>query len=139
MATGYSAAFRNEPASAGSAKAMPGLSPQPLISAETPDAIRYVARQPILDAHGNTYGYELLFRNGPTINAFSGDGDAATRAVLDSAVLLGLDRLSGGLPAFVNCTREALVDRLVMVLPSDQTVLEILETLEPTSALFEAC
>jgi c-di-GMP-related signal transduction protein len=103
-----------------------------------PEGLRYVARQPILDARGQVHGYELLFRAGPA-KAFSGDGDGATRAVLDNTVVFGLDRLTGGMPVFVNCTREALVDRLVLVLPPKQAVLEILETLEPTAALLEAC
>jgi c-di-GMP-related signal transduction protein len=107
-------------------------------STSPPEGLRYVARQPILDAPGKVHGYELLFRAGPT-TAFSGDGEGATRAVLDNTVIFGLDRLTGGLPVFVNCTREALVDRLVLVLPPGQTVLEILETLEPTGALLEAC
>jgi EAL and modified HD-GYP domain-containing signal transduction protein len=104
-----------------------------------PDGLRYVARQAILDASGIVHGYELLFRSGATATAYSGDGDTATRTVLDNTVIFGLEKLTGGLPAFVNCTREALLDRLAMVLPSEHTVLEILETLEPTPDLLEAC
>jgi EAL and modified HD-GYP domain-containing signal transduction protein len=101
--------------------------------------LRYVARQPILDAHGKLHGYELLFRSGPTAVAFSGDGNAATRTVLDNAVTFGLDKLTGGLPMFVNCTEEALLDSLVMVLPPRHTVLEVLETINPSPALFDVC
>jgi len=107
--------------------------------ATAPDGLRYVARQPILDVRGNVHGYELLFRSGPAAGGFSGDSDAATRTVLDNTVIFGLERLTGNLPAFVNCTQEALLDRLVMVLPASQTVLELLETLDPTPALLEAC
>lgn len=103
------------------------------------EVMRYVARQPILDASGHTHGYELLFRSGPTMVVFSGDGDQATRTVLDNTVLFGLNNLTAGYPAFINCTKEALLERLVMVLPAEQTVLEILETLEPTPELLEAC
>ncbi len=104
-----------------------------------PTGLRYVARQPIMDLMGEVHGYELLFRAGPGLLAFSGDGNAATRSVLDNAVIFGLDKLTGGLPAFVNCTQEALEDRLVMVLPASDTVLELLETLEPSAALWRAC
>ena len=107
--------------------------------APVPDAMSYVARQPILDLRGNVHGYELLFRTSATASSFSGDGDAATRTVLDNTLVFGLERLAGSLPAFVNCTQEALLNRLVMVLPAGQTVLELLETLEPTTALLEAC
>jgi len=39
----------------------------------------------------------------------------------------------------VNCTGESLTGQLVNVLPPSMTVLEILETLEPTEGLIEAC
>ena len=100
--------------------------------------LRYVARQPILDRKGRVHGYELLFRNGPEA-LFSGDGETATRTMLDNAVLFGLERLAGGATAFVNCTREALTELLVDVLPSSLTVLEILENLDPDPRLVEAC
>jgi hypothetical protein len=74
---------------------------------EQSSSYRYVARQPILDLRGRVHGYELLFRNGPKQNAFSGDGDLATRTILDNMVMFGIEKLTGGLPAFVNCTREA--------------------------------
>jgi EAL and modified HD-GYP domain-containing signal transduction protein len=100
--------------------------------------LRYVARQPILDLRGSVHGYELLFRNGPEL-AFRGDGDLATRTMIDNTILFGLNRLTFGLPAFVNCTREALVEGLVYALPPGMMVLEILENLEPTPDLIAAC
>jgi len=102
------------------------------------DGLRYVARQPILDLHGRVHGYELLFRSGPDA-FFHGDGDLATRTMLDNTVIYGLEKLTGGLPAFVNCTAEVLTGQLVHVLPPSMTVLEILETLEPTPTLIAAC
>lgn len=100
--------------------------------------MRYVARQPIMDLRGRVHGYELLFRAGQEA-AFSGDGDFATRTMLDNTVIFGLERLTGGLPAFVNCTMESLTEDLVHVLPSSMTVLEILENLEPTPELIASC
>ena len=104
-----------------------------------PDSLRCLARQPILDARGRLHGYELLFRYSLVANAFCGDSDAATRTILDNTLIFGMERLSGGVPVFVNCTQEALEKKLVMVLPPEQTVLELLETLEPTVALLDAC
>jgi EAL and modified HD-GYP domain-containing signal transduction protein len=105
---------------------------------ESSNALRYVARQPILNLRSKVFGYELLFRAGPEA-VFRGDGDMATRTMLDNTVVFGLEKLSAGLPAFVNCTMESLVNRLVRVLPAGMTVLEILETLEPTPELIAAC
>jgi EAL and modified HD-GYP domain-containing signal transduction protein len=97
-----------------------------------------VARQPILDLHGRVHAYELLFRAGPEA-AFRGDGNMATRTMLDNTVIFGLERFTAGLPAFVNCTAESLTGHLVDVLPPSMTVLEILETVEPTPELIAAC
>jgi EAL and modified HD-GYP domain-containing signal transduction protein len=105
---------------------------------EIGDSLRYLARQPIMDLRGKVQGYELLYRAGPEV-AFRGDGDMATRTMLDNTVIFGLDRLTSGVPAFVNCTQESLTENLVSVLPVGMTVLEILENLEPTPSLISAC
>jgi EAL and modified HD-GYP domain-containing signal transduction protein len=105
---------------------------------EVPEGLRYVARQAILDLRGRVHGYELLFRSGPEA-VFRGDGNLATRTMLDNTVIYGLERLTCGLPAFVNCTEEALTEHMVHVLPPSMTVLEILESLEPTPRLIDAC
>ena len=107
-------------------------------AAEPVAGVRYVARQPILDLRGKVHGYELLFRDGPEA-VFRGDGNAATRTMLDNTVLFGLGRLTAGLPAFVNCTEESLTRDLVHVMPSGMTVLEILEDVEPSRPVIEAC
>ena len=44
--------------------------------------------------------------------SFRGDGDMATRTMLDNTVIFGLDKLTGGVPAFVNCTRR-VADRAI--------------------------
>jgi EAL and modified HD-GYP domain-containing signal transduction protein len=99
---------------------------------------RYVARQPIMDSRARVHGYELLFRSGPE-TAFRGDSDLATRTMLDNAVIYGLDKLTSGMPAFINCTGESLTENLVHILPPSMTVLEILESIEPTPRLIHAC
>jgi len=103
-----------------------------------PQPTRFVARQPIFDARRNVIGYELLFRSGWK-NFFSGESDDATRRMLDNCVVMNIESLADDGLAFVNCTREALVDRLVTLLPPATTVLEILETAEPDAELLEAC
>ena len=105
---------------------------------ELADELRYMARQPILDLHDRVFGYELLFRAGPE-TAFRGNGNLATRTVLDNTVIFGLDKLTAGKPAFVNCTMESLTERLVDVLPPTLTVLEVLETVEPSAKLIATC
>ena len=90
--------------------------------------LRYVARQPIFDREENVFGYELLFRDGLE-NAFTCSYlDAASRSTLDSSLLMGLDVLCDGRRAFMNCTRDTLVRGLVRLLPSQSTVVEVLES-----------
>ncbi|MFC5862857.1 EAL and HDOD domain-containing protein [Acidicapsa dinghuensis] len=108
-------------------------------SSPQPESLCCVALQPILDMRSKVFGYELLFRSSPTSMAFDGDGNNATRTVIDNSLILGWERLTNGLPMFVNCTYEALMGGLVHLLPPNQTVLEVLETLEPTRELVEAC
>jgi EAL and modified HD-GYP domain-containing signal transduction protein len=105
---------------------------------ELAGALRFVARQPILDLHGRVHAYELLFRSGRE-TIFRGDGDFATHTMIDNTVMFGLDKLTGGLPAFINCTSESLINEEVAVLPSKTTVLEVLETVEPTPEVIAAC
>jgi EAL and modified HD-GYP domain-containing signal transduction protein len=98
----------------------------------------FVGRQPILDAHKNVHGYELLFRSGLD-NSFDGDRDLAARKMIDNALLFGLDVLAPGAQAFVNCTREALTRRLVTQLPPELAVLEITEDFEVDDEVLDAC
>jgi EAL and modified HD-GYP domain-containing signal transduction protein len=105
---------------------------------QLPQPSRFLARQPILNARGEIFAYELLFRAGWE-NCFRGESDAATLQTLDQIMYMGIESLTNNQLAFVNCTREALVGRLVTVLPSRTTVLEILETVEPDAEVLEAC
>jgi EAL and modified HD-GYP domain-containing signal transduction protein len=100
--------------------------------------VRYVSRQPILELNGKVHGYELLFRAG-TSDVSHWDGDIAARTMLDNAVIFGLERFTNGLPAFVNCSNEALTEKLVQVLEPNQAVLAIPGTLEGTPRLLNAC
>lgn len=105
---------------------------------EARNSIRYVARQPIMNLRGKVHAYELLFRNGPNA-AFFGDGERASRTMIDNTVLFGLARLTSGLPAFINCTENLLTGDLINILPPSTTVLEVLETVEPTDLVVKAC
>jgi EAL and modified HD-GYP domain-containing signal transduction protein len=103
-----------------------------------PQPSRFLARQPILNARSEVVAYELLFRSGWE-NCFQGEPNAATMQTLDQFLYMGIESLTDNQLAFVNCTRESLVGRLVTVLPCRTTVLEILETIEPDAELLAAC
>ena len=100
---------------------------------------RFVARQPIFDCRQKVAGYELLFRQTGQNSYTGSDPDLASKKVLDTAVLVGLNVLSNGHNIFVNCTRDSVVNGYVSLFPPQQTVVELLETVEPDSELVSAC
>lgn len=100
---------------------------------------RFLARQPIFTREEQIFGYELLFRDGPDNYFRSLDPDAASRDTLDSSTLMGLDVLCGNRRAFVNCTREVLLKDYLTLLPSNQAVAEILESVPADDQVLAAC
>jgi c-di-GMP-related signal transduction protein len=106
------------------------------MSAPTSGKHRFIGRQAIFDAKMGLYGYELLFRSG-TENAFSGDVEDATNQTIDSC--LSMIACSSSKNLFINCTRNALINMSVKLLPSRTIVLEILETVPADAELVSAC
>jgi c-di-GMP-related signal transduction protein len=102
-------------------------------------SLRYLAKQPILDAHENVFGYELLFRGGPESLFCTVNSDYASLSTMDYSLAFGTVTLTGGAFAFVNCTRALLVNRTVTLLPPENTILEILEDIEPDREVLAAC
>lgn len=99
----------------------------------------FVARQPIFDRNLAVVAYEMLYRSGAT-NAYDGtDARTATAKVLN-AVFYSPDgqHLLGGRPAFVNFPESLLLDGTGFLLPPN-TVIEVLETVEPTPEVVESC
>lgn len=104
------------------------------------DTAVFVARQPIMDRAGRVVAYELLFRDGPTGGARIDDELRSTTAVVERAVgLIGLERLVGNKAAFLNCPHDFLFSDYPDVLPASRFVLEILESVAPSSALSRRC
>lgn len=100
---------------------------------------KFVARQPVFDTHRSVYGYELLFRSG-SANFFPGlNVDLACASTADNLFLFGLERLTGGCRAFINCSHEFLVRDYAMLLPKDRVVIEILENTVPDEEVVAAC
>ncbi len=99
----------------------------------------FVARQPILTTDEKVFGYELLFRDGVEDFFKHSDPDAASRSTLNTAMLLGLDVLCDGHRAFMNCTRDVLLKDYITLLPSQQAVVEILETVSVDDLVIAAC
>jgi len=85
-------------------------------------------------------GYELLFRSSHANFCDSIDDVGATSQVIVNAVLgVGLDRLLGGKPAFINFDRTLLLGDWTTLMPPDKVVIEILESVQPDQEVISAC
>jgi len=88
----------------------------------------FVARQPIFDAQLEAVGYELLFRAGHATTAVVSDPEGATATVvLNSFTELGLERIVGARPAWINVSREFVLHGFARSVPPELVLLEILE------------
>ena len=73
-------------------------------------------------------GYELLYRAGDEDQASISDGEMATaRVALNALTEIGLDRVVGQHAAWINVTREFLLQGLARSLPPKRVVLELLQ------------
>ncbi|HLX02108.1 MAG TPA: EAL domain-containing protein [Trinickia sp.] len=98
----------------------------------------YLGRQPILNREGSLVAYELLFRSLPDTDARLVDPTRATADVVIGALCeQGVDRALGGHVGFVNAGRDWLMSDMLNVLPPEQFVIEILETVEYDERLAE--
>lgn len=100
----------------------------------------FVARQPIFDRQRAVAGYELLYRASEENHAGGADTDTIIAESLEHTLLgFGLGSLIGDRDAWVNASRHMLVHDLWTVLPPAHTVIELLETVEPSAEVITAC
>lgn len=100
----------------------------------------FVARQPIFDSNETPWGYELLYRaSADAKTAEIDDDDMATRSIIADGISLALE----GLPAerrrvLINFPETMLLEDVAYALPSENCVVEVLETVSPTSEVLDA-
>lgn len=99
----------------------------------------YVARQQIYDRDLNVVAYELLFRSSTENRADFVDSDVATsRLLINSVIVIGLENLVFGRPAFVNFPTNFILGKCEIPFDPDQLVIEVLETVEPSPDVLAA-
>ena len=98
-----------------------------------------VGRQPILDQHGVTYGYELLYR-GDGERAFAKiSGDEVTSSVINTSFYESeIGSISSGKLSFINFTSQLILDEIWRIIPKHRVVIEFLESVEATPEILQA-
>ena len=97
-----------------------------------------VGRQPIVDRDGSVVAFELLYRSSrPDHGAVT--GHQMTANVLLGAMSIGVDQLVGRRTMFCNADRSFLLSETPVMLPADQTVIEVLETVVIDDDVVAAC
>jgi EAL and modified HD-GYP domain-containing signal transduction protein len=99
----------------------------------------FVGRQPILDDKMVTRAYELLFRDSNAGAAPVQLEGATGRLISHAFISMGVESVLGPLPGFLNVDRETLLSGTCDLLPPQQIVIELLETIEPDDRVVEAC
>ncbi len=100
----------------------------------------FLGRQPIMGRQRELVAYELLFRAGAENVAVVHDDVEASAVVIQRVFIdLGMRAALGDKAGFINLSAELLMSDLIEMLPRDQVVLEILETVELTQPVIARC
>jgi EAL and modified HD-GYP domain-containing signal transduction protein len=100
----------------------------------------FVARQPIFDREDRLAGYELLYRAKAADSYAYGAGAGQMSAeVIQSLLDIGLDALTCEHTAFVNISRETLLEGHYQRLDPRRVVLELAETPLMDDSVVMAC
>lgn len=101
---------------------------------------QYIARQPIFNLHKKVYAYELLYRGAKHYSLDKVSGNRATTSLLSSAFLTrDIQDISSFKPCFINFTQDLLEKKLPESFSKESVVVEILEDVEPTPQVVQAC
>lgn len=97
-----------------------------------PELKFFIGRQPILDVKQQIFGYELLFRAAShhTTAQFESQAQASASVISSALSDFGLQDVLGDKLGFLNITAGVLHSEMLELLPIEQSVLEILETIE---------
>ncbi len=88
----------------------------------------YIGRQAIYNTVFNVAGYELLYRRNQQVGAAATgmDGDEMTKSVLLDAVnVFGIKNLTNGLPAYINFTRNLIMDDFAYLFDPNEIIVEV--------------
>ena len=100
----------------------------------------FFAKQAIFDRNGEIIGYELLHRSSAVNRYQQANGDRATLELLAQIIHnRPIEQITNGKLAFINYTRNLLLQHIPLITPSNTAVVEILESVRAEHPVIEAC
>ena len=100
----------------------------------------FLARQPIVDRNESLVAFELLFRSADRADSGVVDDTNATAQVIVNAFAeMGIVDVLGANKGFINVDAVFLHSDLVEMLPKQQVVIELLETISINAAIIARC
>lgn len=108
---------------------------------DDPVADVFVARQPIFWSDQKVMGYELLYRENAQASEAQGvsEGAMSSSVLVNALLAIGLKDVTGGTVAFINFTRELLLDEMAMLLDPGDVIIEIHESIRADGEVMAAC
>lgn len=96
----------------------------------------FIARQGIYDKNGKVVAYELLYRNSME-NSYNPliEDEVSTYKVIENISSFGLDILTNKKRAFVNFSEALIMKDIATLLPKENVVIEVLETVNPSEEI----
>lgn len=101
----------------------------------------YIGRQPIMDEKQQIIGYELFFRHSADAESavFEDEFKAYSSVLMNTIGGVDIQWLLGDKLAFINVNEDMLKSEFIELMPPQRTVLEVLRSVNPTTAIVERC
>ena len=99
----------------------------------------YIGRQPIFNAAGECFAYELLYRSCDVNNtaSFKDNSKATARVIINVTHNIGVTPIIGNKIGFINVDENILFSDMLLLLPKESFRFEILEYTKVSPALFD--
>ncbi len=100
-----------------------------------------LGRQPVLDKDSNIFGFEILVRSETSLESTFGDGSSASAsAIMNTLSDFGLKEVVGKRhKALFNVNGEILMSDMIELLPHEQVVIELHDSIRIDSAIVNRC
>lgn len=99
-----------------------------------------LGRQPVFGIDAKVFAYELFYREG-TSNVFPAIDccKATTRLIERNGLTAGVSHVTKDKKAMLNFCQESILNGLPLTLNPKNVIIEVLETVNPTDAVYKAC